>query len=539
MICKSKMCCLSKFVPSPFHLRGCQKVSFGQQVGQISSPSIPPIPKSSLHLTINPTKIMENIKNKEALMMQVRHLIAIYCYDFMFTPEDAGTAAHQASQIQKYYIGDEGAPDETNFADMFFKGEGPFTNCLESHPDQTGQMMLNRNIFGITDNIIVDRDEEKSDLKRSHLTLNRSKDNSISGSTIRTYALDAIRSTKKAKSFASQFLKNGVLPSGRNEFDLIRHVEKEMFDLDFAGKGKDYTALSLGYKFPKAYAIFQHSILPPLLHPEAYFELKCLAESDTNIGPKTGRHAARLAAASTTKKAKAALLGSMLPGPSNGMPLDQKLDSAHLAQNFIEAKRDRWAATEMAQLKKFDMLKDLHQMQMSAGHEDEAKSSLQAATQIAMGMVGDRVDTEEEKRDKIICSQVEQHLQETVLSITTLAENEPKKQKTTGERLNFASPVQGARVTSLGIIKESVIPSVSVTTCCTVCGIPEHTSNHYCRFPITRGEGWTLAGDDTIICGTPFCISCVEAYKYSGLDDCRIRCPSHHPEACPPNAYSD
>ena len=88
-------------------------------------------------------------------MMQVRHLIAIYCYDFMFTPEDAGTAAHQASQIQKYYIGDEGAPDdETNFADMFFKGEGPFTNCLESHPDQTGQMMLNRNIFGITDNII-------------------------------------------------------------------------------------------------------------------------------------------------------------------------------------------------------------------------------------------------------------------------------------------------------------------------------------------------------------------------------------------------
>jgi hypothetical protein len=137
---------------------------------------------------------MENIKNKEALMMQVRHLIAIYCYDFMFTPEDAGTAAHQASQIQKYYIGDEGAPDdETNFADMFFKGEGPFTNCLESHPNQTGQMMLNRNVFGITDNIIVDRDEEKSDLKRSHLTLNRSKDNSISGSTIRTYALDHSR----------------------------------------------------------------------------------------------------------------------------------------------------------------------------------------------------------------------------------------------------------------------------------------------------------------------------------------------------------
>ena len=94
-------------------------------------------------------------------------------------------------------------------------------------------------------------------------------------------------------------------------------------------------------------------------------------------------------------------------------------------------------------------------------------------------------------------------------------------------------------ITSLGIIKESAVPSVSVTTSCTVCGIPGNTSNHYCRFEITRGEGWTLEGDDTIICGTPFCIKCVEDYSYSGMDECRICCPSHHRDALPPNAFSD
>ena len=286
------------------------------------------------HLTITSNKLnMDKSKNncKESLMMQVRHLIAIYCYDFMFTPEDAGTVSQQSIAIQKHYLGEDIA-DETNFVDMFFLGDGPFTGCLECHPDQSGAMILNRDIFGVTETIVVDQDEEKSDLKKSHITTIRNRTTTLSGGTIRTYALDAIKITKKAKSFTSGYMNNGKLPSGKNENDLIRHVEEKMFQLDHGNGSKDKKTYnpSTGYKFSKTYAIFRHSILPPLLRPESFHELKCLAESDSNVGPKTGRHAARSSAGPSAKKTKASLLGSMLPGPVHGMPLDQKLDSAHL-----------------------------------------------------------------------------------------------------------------------------------------------------------------------------------------------------------------
>jgi len=249
----------------------------------------------------------------------------------MFTPEDAGTVSQQSIAIQKHYLGEDIA-DETNFVDMFFLGDGPFTGCLECHPDQSGAMILNRDIFGVTETIVVDQDEEKSDLKKSHITTIRNRTTTLSGGTIRTYALDAIKITKKAKSFTSGYMNNGKLPSGKNENDLIRHVEEKMFQLDHGNGSKDKKTYnpSTGYKFSKTYAIFRHSILPPLLRPESFHELKCLAESDSNVGPKTGRHAARSSAGPSAKKTKASLLGSMLPGPVHGMPLDQKLDSAHL-----------------------------------------------------------------------------------------------------------------------------------------------------------------------------------------------------------------
>jgi len=57
----------------------------------------------------------------------------------------------------------------------------------------------------------------------------------------------------------------------------------------------------------------------------------------------------------------------------------------------------------------------------------------------------------------------------------------------------------------MGIIKES--------------GIPGNTAKYYCHFEITRGKGWTLEGDDTIIFGALFCIEHVEDCAYRGWDE--------------------
>jgi len=57
---------------------------------------------------------------------------------------------------------------------------------------------------------------------------------------------------------------------------------------------------------------------------------------------------------------------------------------------------------------------------MVAGRAAESNLSLEAASKIAMGMVGDKVEMEEEKHDNERCAQVEQHLEDTVLSIHIL-----------------------------------------------------------------------------------------------------------------------
>ena len=205
-------------------------------------------------------------------MMQVCHLIAI-----ILCLHQRMLALVPSSHLQfKNTILVTKFRNEINFVEMLFNGEGPFTNCLELHPDQSGGMILNCNIFGVTDKVVVvDEDEQKSDLKKPY----HNNYVSLSGGTI----------TKKVKSFASRYMRNGTLPSGKNDNDLIRYVEEKMFVLDNEWKDKVYNT-SKGYKFPKMYAIFCHSVVPPLLRPESFHKLKCLAELDSNIGPRTGRH---------------------------------------------------------------------------------------------------------------------------------------------------------------------------------------------------------------------------------------------------------
>ena len=118
-----------------------------------------------------------------------------------------------------------------------------------------------------------------------------------------------------------------------------------------------------------------------------------------------------------------------------------------------------------------------------------------------------------------------------VHSIKKTSSSTPMSELTPGNKeMRFQSDPPDHSLICLGIIQEDAnLGGVMVSTKCQVCQSGIQT-NHYCTFKLKCGEGWKVRGNEDIVCGLAFCISCVENFGYDEEDDLSRRtiCPAHY-----------
>ena len=163
------------------------------------------------------------------LKKEMRSVIAVRCYDYIFSGPSMKQSQQQA-ELEKLYYGDATDKSVISQLSLFLKGSDAYAEMFEplsnniTDENTNTPMMQVKEIYTrpISDKLILGKQITHEMISKRFETSKTS--DLLSGRTLHNIATEAVKNVRKATAYLKTVMKDGKYPSGKSREDMAEDV---------------------------------------------------------------------------------------------------------------------------------------------------------------------------------------------------------------------------------------------------------------------------------------------------------------------------